>query len=153
MNDKALANALPTSGTRRGEVPSWRGLQNIYKRPHESQLYTLASPGSAHTILCLLCSSSLPPPFQFHRGSKSQLATGVQVERGGKKGAHPSWVNTTASKPCAGRGVTAALNELKAMLLHKAGTNFGIGDSIRPWDFYYLRGTEKFSGPPTLKTS
>lgn len=38
-----------------------------------------------------------------------------------KQGAHPSWVSTTASKPCAARGVIAALNELKAMLLHRAG--------------------------------
>lgn len=38
-----------------------------------------------------------------------------------KQGADPSWVSITASKPFAGRGVAAALNELKAMLLRKAG--------------------------------
>ena len=124
------------------------------REPHKGQLYTLASSGSADTILCLLCSFSLPSPPTPERSKIAASNWGTSGRRRTSR-AHPLPGSAPlVLSPVQGGEVTTALNELKAMTIAVSqDTNFGTGDSMSPWDFYYLRGTKKFSGPPTLKTS
>lgn len=122
MSDKALVNALPTSGDLQGRGPQLEGsAKHLQETPQESALHTGQSRECPHypmSSLLILSLPSLPIPQRFettagNRGTSGKRRTNrVQTLPGSA---------LLLLNPVLGGEVTAALNELKAMLLHNAG--------------------------------
>lgn len=120
MSDKALVNALPTSGDLQGRGPQLEGSAE-QETPQESALHTGQSrecPRYLMSSLLILSLPSLPIPQRLettagHWGTSGKRRTNrVQTLPGSA---------LLLLNPMLGGELTAALNELKAMLLHKAG--------------------------------
>lgn len=120
MSDKALVNALPTSGDLQGRGPQLEGSAK-QETPQESALHTGQSrqcPRYLMSSLLILSPPSLPIPQRFK-------TTAGNWGTGGKRRTDrvetPPGSALPLLNPVLGGELTAALNELRAMLSQKAG--------------------------------
>lgn len=154
VSDKALANALLTSGDLQGRGPQLEGsAKHLQETPRESALHTGQSRECPHYLmssLLILSLPSFPVPQRFKITAGNWGTSGKK--RTNRVQTRPGLASLLLNPLLGGESLQLWMS-WKLCYYVRRDTNFGIGDSIRPWDFYYLRGTKKFSGPPTLKTS